>query len=55
VPHYRYKARNNRGDLIEGVLEGASADAIAAQLISGGVTPIDVMRRSAKEADLSSL
>lgn len=55
MPHYRYKARNNRGDLIEGVLEGASADAIAAQLISGGVTPIDVMRRSAKEADLSSL
>jgi MSHA biogenesis protein MshG len=55
VPHYRYKARNNRGDLIEGVLEGASADAIAAQLISGGVTPIDVMRRSAKETDLSSL
>jgi MSHA biogenesis protein MshG len=42
MPAFRYKARGGRGDLIEGTMEGHSADAVAAQLINTGVIPIDI-------------
>lgn len=42
MPQFRYKARGPRGDLIEGALEAASADGVAAQLLATGITPIDI-------------
>lgn len=39
---FSYKARGPRGDAIEGVVEAASSDMVAARLIEGGLTPIDI-------------
>jgi len=43
---YHYKGRSNRGDAIEGVVEGASPDAVAAQLFNSGITPIDIVENA---------
>jgi MSHA biogenesis protein MshG len=43
VPFFAYKARNGRGELMTGVLEGADGNAIADQLLATGVTPIDIV------------
>jgi MSHA biogenesis protein MshG len=42
VPLYAYKGRNARGELMQGVLEGADSGAVADQLFNTGVTPIDI-------------
>lgn len=42
MPFFAYKARNNRGELMQGVLEGADSNAIADQLLNTGITPIDI-------------
>jgi MSHA biogenesis protein MshG len=42
VPFFAYKGRNSRGELMEGVLEGADSGAIADQLFGTGVTPVDI-------------
>jgi len=42
VPFYAYKGRNARGELLQGILEGADSGAIADQLFGTGVTPIDI-------------
>lgn len=55
MPHFRYKARNTRGDLVEGVLEGASPDAVASQLITTGVIPIDIARSVATRSAVPSV
>ncbi len=49
MPHFAYKGRNARGELLQGVLEGADAGAVADQLFGTGVTPIDIVpsRRAA--------
>jgi len=39
---FSYKGRTNRGDSVTGNIEGASADAVASQLLNSGVTPIDI-------------
>lgn len=39
---FRYRARDARGEALEGVLEGSSADAVANQLINSGITPIEI-------------
>lgn len=44
---FEYKARGPRGDAILGNMESASADSVAARLIEGGLTPIDI--RPARE------
>jgi MSHA biogenesis protein MshG len=43
VPFFAYKARNARGELLRGVLEGADSGAIADQLFGTGVTPIEIV------------
>lgn len=47
MAQFRYKGRSDRGDLIEGDLEAATADAVASQLINTGITPIDIRERPA--------
>jgi MSHA biogenesis protein MshG len=43
MPFFAYKARNTRGDLLQGVLEGADSGAIADQLFGTGATPIEIV------------
>jgi len=42
VPFFAYKARNARGELLQGVLEGADSNGVADQLFSTGVTPVQI-------------
>ena len=42
MPFFAYKARNARGELLQGILEGADSGAIADQLFGSGATPIEI-------------
>ncbi|MBC3830921.1 type II secretion system F family protein [Undibacterium amnicola] len=42
MPFYAYKARNPRGELVEGVMESADADGVAKQLFGIGVSPTQI-------------
>ena len=42
MPFFAYKARNGRGELLQGVLEGADPGAVADQLMGTGVTPVEI-------------
>ena len=42
MPHYAYTGRDERGQMVEGELEGADSSVVAGQLISQGVTPIEI-------------
>ena len=42
MPFFAYKGRNARGELMQGVLEGADSGAVADQLFNTGVTPIEI-------------
>ena len=43
MPFFAYKARNARGELAEGVLESADSSAVADQLVSSGMTPVEII------------
>lgn len=42
MPFFAYKARNSRGELVEGVLESADSGGAADQLFNTGITPIEI-------------
>jgi MSHA biogenesis protein MshG len=42
VPEFAYQGRNASGELVAGVLEGASSGAVADQLASTGITPVHI-------------
>jgi MSHA biogenesis protein MshG len=42
VPFFAYKGRNGRGEMMQGVLEGADSGAVADQLFGTGVTPLEI-------------
>ncbi len=42
MPFFAYKARNARGELAEGVLESADSSTVADQLVSRGMTPVEI-------------
>lgn len=42
MPFFSYKARDGRGQLIEGVLEGPDSSAVATTLLGNGVTPVQI-------------
>ncbi len=50
-----YKARNNRGELVEGKLEAASREAVASQLFNTGVVPVDIRESDDKSDPLQAL
>jgi MSHA biogenesis protein MshG len=54
VPFFAYKGRNARGELMQGVLEGADSGAIADQLFGTGVTPIDITPTRRKATGVSA-
>jgi MSHA biogenesis protein MshG len=43
MPYFAYKGRNARGELMQGVLEGLDAGAVADQLFGTGVTPVEIV------------
>ena len=43
MPFFAYKARNARGELLQGVLEGVDSNGIADQLFNTGVTPVHIV------------
>jgi MSHA biogenesis protein MshG len=51
VALFAYRGRNGRGELVQGVMEGHDAGAVADQLFSTGVTPVEITgsRASARE------
>lgn len=44
---YRYRGRDAAGSLVEGRLDATNADAVASQLISGGIVPVDIAEQAA--------
>lgn len=55
MPQFRYRARSARGDLLEGHLEAGSAEAVAAQLVKGGITPVEIVQRDPRSGTLAQL
>lgn len=43
MPFFAYKARNARGELLQGVLESSDTGAVAEQLFGTGATPIEIV------------
>lgn len=42
MPNFEYKGRNTQGGLVKGLIEAASPDSVATQLLTTGITPIDI-------------
>ena len=42
MPHFAYKGRNARGELVTGVLEDRDSGAVADQLANTGISPVDI-------------
>jgi MSHA biogenesis protein MshG len=42
MPFFNYKARNARGELLQGVLEGADGSAVATYLLNIGASPVEI-------------
>lgn len=47
---FEYKARGPRGDAITGSMDASTADGVAARLIEGGLTPIDIQLARSKRS-----
>ncbi|SNS82692.1 MSHA biogenesis protein MshG [Noviherbaspirillum humi] len=45
---YHYRARNSRGELMQGVVDGADSGAVAAYLVNIGAIPIDIKLEKAR-------
>lgn len=50
MPSFKYKGRNSSGQLVEGVLDGASSSAAADILLGQGLTPIEIRETKAPAA-----
>ena len=42
MPNFAYKGRNSRGELVQGVLEGADTGGVAELLFNNGITPLEI-------------
>jgi MSHA biogenesis protein MshG len=51
MPFFAYKARNARGELVEGVIESADSGEVASQLFNTGITPIQINATSKPVGD----
>ncbi|PCK08355.1 MAG: MSHA biogenesis protein MshG [Alteromonadaceae bacterium] len=52
---YRFEGRTSQGQEVTGTLHGASADAVAGQLVGRGVTPIKIVEVSIGDTYLKSI
>jgi len=50
MANYSYRGRDSAGKLISGVLDAASYESVANQLVGKGVTPIDIRERASAKA-----
>ena len=50
MPSFAYTGRNARGELIKGRIEGNDSSAVADQLLSTGITPVDIRQAAGNEA-----
>jgi MSHA biogenesis protein MshG len=50
MAHFAYKARNDDGRLVHGVVEAADTGAVASQLFETGITPIEIAATAAPRA-----
>ncbi len=46
MPIFAYKGRSNRGDLVQGTLEGQDSSVVADQLLNTGITPTEIKQTS---------
>ncbi|OIR00980.1 type II secretion system protein F [mine drainage metagenome] len=51
MPFFSYKGRDSKGALVQGVLEGADSSALANQLASLNITPIEINPRATPAAE----
>ena len=51
MPVFAYRGRGARGELVTGTLEAVDQGAVADQLLTTGVTPVDIKLTQAKTAD----
>lgn len=51
MPLFEYKGRNNQGQTVNGSIDANSADAVASQLVSSGITPIDIIQAKQESKD----
>lgn len=51
MPHFSYKGRNPRGELVQGSIEATTADIVASQLMNTGVTPIDIAEATGEQRE----
>ncbi len=51
MPHFSYKGRNNKGELVKGLLESFDRNTLAKQLLSIGITPIEIEVGSAPASE----
>lgn len=51
MPYFAYKARNARGELLQGVLESTDSGAVADQLFSTGITPVEITATRKPDAE----
>jgi len=42
MSNFAFKGRNGRGELVEGIVDAVNSDAVAAQLMAGGVVPVSI-------------
>ncbi len=42
MAYFAYRGRNTRGEMLQGVIEGADSSAVASQLFTTGITPIEI-------------
>jgi MSHA biogenesis protein MshG len=42
MSNFSFKGRNGRGELVEGIVDAVNPDAVAAQLMAGGVVPVSI-------------
>ncbi len=47
MPNFSYRGRDAAGQMVEGILEGLTASAVAGQLAATGITPIDIRAAAA--------
>jgi len=52
MSEFSYKGRGSRGELVQGVLEAQSIDAVASQLMNLGITPIDINQAPARHLNV---
>jgi MSHA biogenesis protein MshG len=52
MPMFLYKGRSNRGEMVNGQLEGETPESVAQRLFKSGITPIEIKSSKASGGDI---